>query len=130
MQVECIFSETYFGKEVGGKPIKFTLHVTSPVPSANGGFACSIVGCTEIASQVFNETPLTVTGLTARRALGEALILSDSILEFRDVSQGPWALSIQGEPYNLYRHGAVPREMLAMQLKARDESRLHLQSVQ
>lgn len=119
MDTEAVVSETYFGKEIGGTAIKFDLQIMKPVPCASGGFACSIIGRTEIASQIFSEAPLTVTGLTVRRVLGEALLLSDSILELRGRSQGPWALERGGGTYDDALHGAVPRAVFDLQLGMR-----------
>ena len=127
--MNIIISETYLGRDFSGSPIKFTIRVTSPAQHVDGGFVCSIFCRTEVASEAFEEPPIAVTGLTTRRALGEALLLTDSMLDLRVLSQGPWTLSSQGEPYNLYLHSAVPREMFEMQSKVRDASRQHFQSV-
>lgn len=117
--MENIVSEVFLGETFIGANFKFTVTVTAPTEIANGEYESKVFVKTELGTHHVEQHCLVAKAASPMRAIGQALLLADSALDFR---RHYTSLTFEktGAHYDPDLHGCVPEAMLKMQVSARE----------
>ena len=118
--MQYIFAETFVAqrRDKNGREVRLKIRVGIPQPHLDGGFQCELSARTELGAWVSPDASALIGGATSLRAIGQALLSVDSMLDTRVHSHGPWTIESLGVTYDATLHGAVPPELFAEKMAA------------
>lgn len=129
--MEYIFTETFVAQrpDNSGRVMRLAISVGAPQPHPDGGFQCELTLRGELGTWVSPDSSGPILGATPLRAIGQALLSVDSILDSRVHSHGAWTIESLGVTYDAKLHSAVPPELFAEKMASRVAKRKMAESM-
>lgn len=118
-----IFSEVFTAEPNDQAYVCLTVSVAVPVETESGEYSC-VVSCEIVYSNSVGRSsnPITVRGQTFARALGQALLATDSLILSKSY-RVTWKHAKTGELFDPEKHLCIPDQAFDDRRKARERTR-------
>ena len=124
--MHTVLCETYIGIMITGVNIRKTITISAPITSADvmgsAVYSCEVCVHTSVGDQTPTVATSVVSGANARRALGQALLRVDSMLDYLNHVH-PMRFEATNLPYDPLVHEAVPAAVFRDAIHMRKEMR-------